>query len=169
MRLLRFFLLIKYVPSYSRCCGFFTYNVYASIGSPDYPSKRNMNFRNLWILFVNPNFLVIVQHLYGCKLWRLTGSQEKIEKLRGAAEAPPAGWGQQNMAGGAGGRFRPFERSLSCYGFLQGRRKVRKSGGCTEVRRAPLIHFQKTFFRKGFLCIKISQIDQILCMDHYIG
>ena len=87
-----------------------------------------MNFRNLRILFVNPSFLVIVQHLYGCKLWRLTGSQEKIEKLRGAAEAPPAGGEQQHMAGGAGGRFRPFERSLSCYGFLKGRRKVRKSG-----------------------------------------
>ena len=39
----------------------------------------------------------------------------------------------------------------------------------TEVGRAPLIHFQKTFFRKGFLYIKISQIDQILCMDHYVG
>ena len=58
----------------------------------------------------------------------MTGSQEKIEKLRGAAEASQAGGEQQHMAGGAGGRFRPFERSLSCYGFLQGRRKVRKSG-----------------------------------------
>ena len=40
---------------------------------------------------------------------------------------------------------------------------------CTEVGRAPLIHFQKIFFRKGFLYIKISQRTQILCMDHYIG
>ena len=41
--------------------------------------------------------------------------------------------------------------------------------GCTEVGRAPLIHFQKTFFQKGFLYIKISQIDLILFMDYYIG
>ena len=40
---------------------------------------------------------------------------------------------------------------------------------CTEVGRAPLIHFQKIFFQKGFLQIQISQRTQILYMDDYIG
>ena len=39
--------------------------------------------------------------------------------------------------------------------------------GFTEVGRAPLIHFQKIFFQKEFLYITISQIVQILYMNHY--
>jgi hypothetical protein len=40
---------------------------------------------------------------------------------------------------------------------------------CTEVGRAFLIHFQKIFFQKQFLCIKISHRTQILCMDRFKG
>ena len=29
--------------------------------------------------------------------------------------------------------------------------------GCTEVRRAPLIHFQKTFFKEGFYRSKLAR------------
>ena len=36
---------------------------------------------------------------------------------------------------------------------------------CTEVGRAPLIHFQKIFLQKGFLQIKISQRTQTHSLD----